>query len=351
LIAGGSGFEPARYNEHDNGAKGLMPQQMIPPPYTLGPSGAPRKIGVEVEFSNIDCRSAADLVQKIFGGDVVEEDPYRFRVAASALGDFTVELDMRHAHPHRKTQEKPHAFDGLEAEVRAAVGDLGSLWLPVEIVSPPVAWERLPELDAITQELRRVGAHGTNDGLLYAFATQLNPEVPSHDVKVILAYLKAFLVLADRLRADAARDIKRRLLPFAAPMPRTYARKVVDPAYQPSLEQLIDEYIEANPTRNRELDMLPLFTALDGEHVGRQIQSPLIKPRPTFHYRLPDTRLSDPEWGLITEWNRWVQVEWLAADPERLDAACRHYCACADEKRLDDWEDIVRQWLGPLDKC
>lgn len=167
---------------------------------------------------------------------------------------------------------------------------------------------------------------------MYAFATQLNPEVPSRDAKVILAYFKAFLILADRLRADAARDIKRRLLPFADPVPRAYARKVINPAYQPSLGQLIDDYIAANPTRNRELDMLPLFTTLDAERVGRQFRSPLVKPRPTFHYRLPDTRLSDPEWGLITEWNRWVQVEWLAADPERLDAACRHYCACADER-------------------
>jgi hypothetical protein len=324
---------------------------MMPPPQTLGPGGSPRRIGVEVEFSNIDCRSAAELVRKTFGGDVLEEDPYRFRVVASMLGDFTVELDMRHAHPQKSTPEKRHVLDALQAEFRAAVGEVASLWLPVEIISPPVALERLPELDRITEELRRAGAHGTDDGLLYAFATQLNPEAPSCDAKVILACLKAFLILADRLRADAARDIKRRLLPFADPMPRAYARKVIDLAYQPSLEQLIDEYIEANPTRNRELDMLPLFTTLDPERVRRQIRSPLVKPRPTFHYRLPDTRLSDPEWGLITEWNRWVQVEWLAADPERLDAACRHYCACADEKRLGDWSEIVRQWLRPPYEC
>jgi hypothetical protein len=324
---------------------------MMPPPQTLGPSGASRRVGVEIEFSNIDCRSAAELVQKTFGGDVLEEDPYRFRVLATMLGDFTVELDMRHAHPHKSTGRKRHVLDGLQAELCAAVGDVASLWLPVEIVSPPVAWERLPELDKITQELRRAGAHGTDDGLLYAFATQLNPEVPSCDAKVILAYLKAFLILADRLRADAARDIKRRLLPFAAPMPRAYARKVIDPAYQPSLAQLIDEYIKANPTRNRELDMLPLFTALDAERIGRQFRSSLVKPRPTFHYRLPDTRLSDPEWGLITEWNRWVQVEWLAAEPERLDAACKHYCAYADERRLGDWSETVRQWLRPPCKC
>jgi hypothetical protein len=237
--------------------------------------------------------------------------------------------------------------DVLQSEFHAAVGEVASLWLPVEIVSPPVPLNLLPELDKITEELRRAGAHGTDDGLVYVFATQLNPEVPSCDASVILAHMKAFLLLSDRLRAQAARDVKRRLLPFADPMPRPYVLKVIDPAYQPSLEQMIDDYIGANPRRNRGLDMLPLFAALDPERVHRQFRSPLLKARPTFHYRLPGTRLSDPGWGLITEWNRWVEVEWLAADPARLDAACRHYYERANVGRLGEWSEFVRQWLRP----
>ena len=134
------------------------------------------------------------------------------------------------------------------------------------------------------------------------------------------------------------------------PMPQSYVLKVVDSHYRPGLAQMIDDYLVANPTRNRDLDMLPLFAELDPERVRRQFQSPLVKARPTFHYRLPDTRLSDPSWGLITEWNRWVQVEWLAADRERLDDACRHYCAFAKERRLSDWGDTVRQWLRPIER-
>lgn len=327
-----------------------MPHHMMPPPQPLGQGGSPRTIGVEVEFSNLDCCSAAELVQKAFGGDILEEGPYRFGVLSSALGDFRVELDTRYAHPQKNTAEKGRTRDALEAAFRKAVGDVTSLWLPVEIISPPVSLQRLPELDAITEALRRAGAHGTDDGLVYAFATQLNPEVPSRDADVILAHLKAFLLISERLRAESARDLKRRLLPFAGPMPQSYVLKVVDPNYRPGLAEMIDDYLVANPTRNRDLDMLPLFAELDPERVCRQFQSPLVKARPTFHYRLPDTRLSDPEWGLITEWNRWVQVEWLAADRGRLDAACRHYCACAQEGRLSDWSDIVRQWLRPTGK-
>ncbi|OBX33760.1 putative amidoligase enzyme [Halomonas elongata] len=41
---------------------------------------------------------------------------------------------------------------------------------------------------------------------------------------------------------------------------------MLDPDYQPDLRTLIDDYLEYNPTRNRELDLLPLFAYLDPEH-------------------------------------------------------------------------------------
>jgi hypothetical protein len=44
----------------------------------------------------------------------------------------------------------------------------------------------------------------------------------------------------------------------------------------------------------------------------------LVKPRPTFHYRLPDCRIDEPGWRPSVDWNRWVAVERLAEDPERL---------------------------------
>ena len=122
----------------------------------------------------------------------------------------------------------------------------------------------------------------------------------------------------------------RRALPFADPFPRTYVRKVVDPNYQPALPQLVDDYLEANPTRNRELDLLPLFTHLAPERVRAKVADALIKARPTYHYRLPDTRLSDPAWSLIVEWNRWVEVEHLAADAAALRRLGR---VCLDEAR------------------
>jgi hypothetical protein len=331
--------------------------RMIEPPRTNTEDGRPRRIGAEIEFSGVSCDKAAELVRHLYGGKVRSLDPYRFEVADTRLGTFTVELDCQYAHPSEDEKHEPGEDAGIGETVRSglatAIGAITSLWLPVEIVSPPVPLSALPELERLIPVLREAGAEDTKEGLTYAFATQLNPEVPSLQVRSVLAHLKAFLLLAEKLRAVIDVDLLRRALPFIDPFPKEYARKVVDPHYQPELPQFVDDYIAANPTRNRELDLLPLLAELAPEQVRTSVDDVLVKPRPTFHYRMPDTRLSDPRWGLIVEWNRWVEVELLAADAgalERLgqvfidDGASRRDQLLS--KEIDAWR-AARQSAGP----
>ncbi len=117
------------------------------------------------------------------------------------------------------------------------------------------------------------------------------------------------------------------MLPHANPFPREYALKVLDRGYAPDLDRFIDDYLHFNPTRNRELDLLPLFAYLRPEHSHALLHNALTKPRPTFHYRLPNAQLSQPGWGSAVEWNRWVEVENLAANQEALHARCDEYIA------------------------
>ncbi|TVR79253.1 MAG: amidoligase enzyme [Rhodospirillales bacterium] len=326
---------------------------LIPPPKPTGADGKPRHIGVEVEFAGIDCRRAAELVQERFGGELEELDPYRFRCRDSRLGDFLIELDSRYAHPPARAAEAEAKSEDeiarfwhqLEADLHSTIGDIGSLWLPVEIVTAPIALEDLPVLDRLTADLRAAGARGTDEGLFYAFATQLNPEVPSRAPDDILRHLQAYIILAEGLRQEIDLDVKRQLLPFASPFPRSYQYKVLEPDYRPSLADLVDDYVEANPTRNRELDLLPLFAEIAPERVHERVRDPLIKARPTFHYRLPDTRLTDPTWGIVTEWNRWVRVERLAADSARLAQAAEQFLSHSLERRLAEWGEKVRGWF------
>lgn len=333
-------------------------KKLIEPPQRRAADGRERLIGVEIEFANLDCGKAAELVCKRFGGEIVEQSQYRFEVENTKFGDFAVELDSRYVHGPDSNEANANTVgveteplwpsgqrmtDALEQQFYTTLGDIGSLWLPVEIVGPPVPIGQLLELDLVTEDLRAEGAEGTEQGLLFAFATQLNPEVPSLEHESILKHLQAFLLLSDWLRNEINLDVKRRLLPYIDPFPKSYVKAVVHPEYRPSRAQLIDDYLEANPTRNRELDLLPLFAEIDPDRVRSHVDDPRIKTRPTFHYRLPDTRLDDPNWGLVTEWNRWVRVEQLAADEARLRSAGEAYLARSAEWLPHEWIDSVER--------
>ena len=161
--------------------------------------------------------------------------------------------------------------------------------------------------------------------------------------------MKAFLCLSDWLVARADINLARRVTRYVDPFPPDYIRKVIAPDYRPDLSVLIDDYLADNPTRNRMLDMLPLFLFLDEERVRKVTDDPLVKARPTFQYRLPDCEIHKPEWGLYLAWNDWVEVERLAADRARLNGCCAAYRAFLDrplERWLDAWTDVLEaEWL------
>lgn len=333
-----------------------LPASPRSPPRAIDERGAPRLLGVEIEFGGVDCAAAAALVQRLFGGRIDLQDRYRYTVAETEYGAFTVELDSRYAHVDTGPGDgQADLWEEIGLSVReelaSAFADVASTWLPVEIVTPPVPIDRLPDLDRLVPALRAAGAEGTDDGLIYAFATQFNPGAPSLSAYSLLRHLKAFMLLSGSLRRRIGLDLARRLLPVTNPFSRDYAAKVADPAYQPEMEQLIDDYIADNPSQNRELDMLPVFARVDCARVFERLRDVKVKPRPAFHYRLPDTRLSDPAWGLVAEWNRWVEVEYLANDEpaqHELGRAFVDLCSpgfpAAAAGKPDPWLQVVDAW-------
>jgi hypothetical protein len=112
------------------------------------------------------------------------------------------------------------------------------------------------------------------------------------------------------------------------------------------LPELIDDYLAWNPTRDRELDMLPLFAHLDPDRVARGASRHKVKARPAFHYRLPDSRIDEPGWGVVLDWNRWVQVERLAADRARLDAMAGAWLARGADRDPAAWAAQTSAWLS-----
>ena len=315
--------------------------------------GTPRRVGVEIEFAGLDCETAADAVHACFGGSIERIDPYRFVVDTTAHGRFLVELDTQFVHPGEEQDAKARADkesqrlgEALEEGLRIAIGEVTRMYLPVEVVCPPLEVHELTALDRLVGQLRALGARGSRDSMVYAFGLQLNVDMPALDARTVLDYLRAYLVSADWLRREIGIDLTRRVLPFIQPFPRAYLRHVLRPDYAPDMAALIDDYLFYNPTRNRALDMLPLFTWLAPERVYAVVEDPRLKSRPALHYRLPDSRVEDPHWLIAHEWNRWVAtVEALSVDRERLLQACGAYLEHLQHNWLTDWAERASAWL------
>jgi len=127
---------------------------------------------------------------------------------------------------------------------------------------------------------------------------------------------------------------------------------VLAPGYAPDLDGLVDDYLKYNPTRNRGLDLLPILAMHDLEKVKAISEEPeLVRARPAYHYRLPNSMIEDRSWSLAAEWNRWVLVERLAACPELCLPMAEDFLAHLDRNRVgfrDLWLRRSARWVERL---
>jgi hypothetical protein len=293
------------------------------PPSFRGGKGPARRVGVEMEFMGLDARAAAQALGAGLGGIVAEEDPHAFLIRGSRIGDLTVELDIRYAHPRR-------AY-GNALPVR--LGPRAAAWLgsaltgivPRELITGPMTADELPGVDRAADVLRRAGATGRGTTWFGSLGLHFNVDLSGLDAQVLTTTLKAFLLLEPWLRRAAAGEGARRPSFLPAPYPPDYVRRVVTPDYQPDLRRFAEDYLAANPTRDRALDLLPILLHLDEVQVRARLPRTKISTRPVLHYRLPQAHVGEPGWSIAPDWNRWAAVERLAADPDRLSALCWAY--------------------------
>lgn len=290
------------------------PSSFHPLPVPDGPDGRARRVGVEIEFTGLSERAAALCLSQVLGGTVEEEDAHAFLLRGSRLGDLGVELDIRHVHPHRPD----HPLPWLRPHARW-LGVALRPFVPRELVTGPLDPRALPELDAVIAPLRQAGAGGRGASALGSLGLHFNIVPATLEAATVLAVLRAFLLLEARLRTQCLTSPAARWH-APPPYPAVYTARVLSPDYRPDLRELCDDYVRSNPTRHRALDLLPLFLHLFPERVVPRI-SGKAKPRAVLHYRLPVAHVGAPGWSLAPDWNRWVEVEQLAADPERLAAA------------------------------
>ncbi len=322
------------------------------PPVLHNAAGMMRKAGFELEYTGVSITESARMVWEVFGGEHTVESTFVQRVQTE-FGIFTCEIDTTFLKD--KQYEKPMAALGIELDqsdretLESVLLGVAATVVPTEISSPPLPINELEPLDELTRRLRGAGAKGTRASLLYIFGMHINPEIPSDDPAVLRDYLRAFVLLYPWLKDRAEVDLKRSISPYIKPFPTEYARLVLQKEYPASQNRLINDYLEHNPTRNRPLDMLPVLAHLDRERVMRNVEDAhLVKPRPAFHYRLPNCMVDEPQWTLSAEWNRWVAVERLAFDAGRIAEMSREY-ERAEEASFrpfyDKWPDVLESYM------
>ena len=318
----------------------LPRDRFLPLPRLLTGEGAPRRLGLEIEFGGLPETIVAELLRERLGGTVAPRGPHEFLIEATRLGEIEVVLDTA----LRKGKASALRERGLH---------LGREVIPVEIVLPPLGPERFPEIDAVREVLREAGALGSRRGLLLGFGAHLNIEAAGEESVPPLA--RAFALLEDWLRYSDPIDGARRLLPFVDPWPRSFVRPLLGAGSELTLPALVELYLRQTPTRNRALDLLPLFRHFDPARIEAAHLGMKISPRPAYHYRLPDSRVDERDWTIAYEWNRWVLIERVAEDGELLASLAENWLALDRAGRLTrhDWcarveARLAAAWAGEI---
>lgn len=277
-----------------------------------------RRVGVEVEFMGLSAGTAGQALAAGLGGTPVQEDPHGYLVRGTSLGDLRVELDIRYAHPRPDDPSLP-VRPGPRAA--ALLGWLLSGLVPRELITGPLPVRQLAGVDRATAVLRAAGATGQGVAMLVgSLGLHFNVDPPDLEARTITAMLKAFVLLEPALRRATMEGVRTRRSILAAPFPKGYAQGLTAPGYWPDMTTFAADYLAANPTRDRGLDLLPILLHLDPARVRARLPYEKISGRPVLHYRLPLARVSVEGWSIAADWNRWVAIERLAADPERLAA-------------------------------
>jgi len=297
------------------------------PPWLNTADGVERRVGVEMEIGGMPLASITERVRASIGGVVRKESQYRAAVEETCIGRVGVEFDASLFSDFKLRgilDELPLQFfsaHDLPASLEKWLASAAAHFVPFELVFPPVPISHLAELEKVREALQRE-AEGTGSSVFNGFGLHLNPEIPDLKVRTALQYLRAFLCLYEDLVQSHRVDTTRVLSPFIDPFTKEYAALVLDEAYEPDWPKFTTDYLRHNPTRNRPLDLLPLMAEVNEATVRDALPEEKINNRPTLHYRLPDCRIDEPGWSITAEWNRWMAVEILVCDEEKLSAAC-----------------------------
>lgn len=326
----------------------------LKPPHLQNSAGKERTAGYEFEFTGMEIEQVALLVKNLFGGKIEKISTYEIEVQGSEFGTFKMELDAQLLRD--KKYEKILKSVGIDVDdiqdkdgKEKKLMEMAATIVPYEIVTPPIPLSKMDVLDLLVDKLRVKKVKGTGSSILYAFGMHINPEVPDERVESILNHTRAYVLMDPWIRKKADINMSRRITPFIDPYSEDYVKMILNPEYDPDLKTMIKDYFDHDNSRNRSLDLLPLFMHLDEKTTSSMIDDKLTSARPTYHYRLPDCSFEKKEWSPALEWNRWVLVERLADDEDQLAQLSHKWLKLSDNSMIgfeSKWIKKADEWVN-----
>lgn len=333
--------------------KNMDQNEYLNPPILLNEAGRKRTVGYEFEFTGIEIDQVAPMIKDLYGGEIKKISTYELEIRGTEFGTFKLELDARLLRD--KKYEKLLKSVGIDFDdisdkdsKEKKLMELAATVVPYEIVTPPIPLSQMNVLDGLIEKLREKKVKGTGSSFLYAFGMHINPEIPGESVESILRHTRAYVLLDPWIREKSDIDMSRRITPFIDPYSDDYMKHILNPKYSPDLKSLIQDYFKYDNSRNRALDLLPLFMHLDEKTTLSLIDERLTSARPTYHYRLPNCSFEKREWTPALEWNRWVRVERLADNEERLEQLSRYWLKLKKNTIIgfeSKWVKKVADWV------
>lgn len=303
--------------------------------------GQLRRVGFELEFTGLTISAAGQVLHETLGGILREMSLAESVLQVEPLGEFKIELDWGYIKTKAAEEGQNDPSQWLEMLSQSA-----ALLVPVEVVCPPLPLDQLDALIPLTAALRKAGAKGTEDSIIAAFGVHINAEIPQVEAAKLDSYLRAFALLQWWLIDNDNINLTRKISPYIDLYPETYLEQLFS-RKDPTVEMLMDDYLEHNASRNRALDMLPLFAEINPERVQFVVGDDRIQARPAFHYRLPDCHIEKPEWSLVNAWNSWLVVECLATQPETLKQLSDKFLSMSRPLlgvSRNDWIEVMELW-------
>lgn len=310
--------------------------------------GSQRRVGIEIELSGLGYEKLVDLAGKLLGGEGHLVSRYVTEIRTD-LGDFIIELDSHQIQDlDLQDPRLPESVRELGGHAMSVIDAAAEIIVPLEIITPPLPFSAVERIETLCDSLRDAGALGSREAIYYAFGLQLNPELPDLEPSTLLRYLRCFAALYDWLKARHQLDISRKLTTYIEPWSSAYIDLLFADDYAPDMEQLMRDYLHHNPTRNKALDLLPLFAHIDQGILASYVKDQRIKSRPTLHYRLPDCDIDNPRWHFSSVWNDWVMLEQIVANAGNLAElvkAFRNSRKLSFHNLTHSWQESTDQWL------